>query len=151
MRHLMVCAALAAGLAGVAHAEVQMHGPADTAKAVLAADRAFAVVSDKEGSAKAFRAFMDPVDGLMFAGGEPTRGLDAIYKAQGGDAPAKAKLAWTPDEVFASTGDMGVTWGHWTLTPIGAAKPLIKGRYVTVWRRDAKGEWKGLIDIGDHD
>ena len=74
----------------------------------------------------------------MFAGGEPARGSDAIYKAQGGDLPEKAKLAWIPDEVFASTGDMGLTWGHWTFTPIGAAKPLVKGRYVTVWRRDAK-------------
>ncbi|MBS0411858.1 MAG: nuclear transport factor 2 family protein, partial [Proteobacteria bacterium] len=25
------------------------------------------------------------------------------------------------------------------------------GRYVTVWRKNAKGEWKGLIDIGNAD
>ena len=151
MKYLMIGAALAALGTGSARAEVPIHGSEATAKQILATERAFAAMADEEGSAKAFRAYMDPVDGLEFAGGEPARGSDAIYKAQGGDAPEKAKLAWTPDEVFASTGDMGLTWGHWTFTPVDAAKPVARGRYVTVWRRNAKGEWKGLVDIGDHD
>lgn len=149
MRILLSSVAVALIAAGAARAEVPMHGPDKTAREILAAERAFAAMSDKEGSAKAFRAFMDPVDGLEFAGGQPKRGRDVIYQSQGGDAPEKAKLHWEPDEVFASTGDMGVTWGHWTLTPLGAAKPMMQGHYVTVWRRDAKGEWKGLIDIGN--
>ena len=151
MKTVMIGAAMVALVTGAGHAEVPMHGPEVTARQILAAERAFAALAASDGSAKAFRAYMDPVNGLEFAGGEPARGSDAIYKAQGGDAPEKAKLAWTPDEVFASTGDMGLTWGHWTFTPIGAARPVAKGRYVTVWRRNAKGEWKGLVDIGDHD
>ncbi len=148
MRILAGLTALALTAAG-GRAEVTMHGPKSKAEAILKAERAFDALSQAEGSAKAFRAFMDPVDGREFVGGEPARGLDAIYRAQGGDAPEKAKLRWAPDEVFASTGDMGATWGHWTLTPIGADKPLAKGHYVTVWRQDAKGQWKGVIDIGN--
>jgi ketosteroid isomerase-like protein len=151
MRPIIGGVALALMAAGVGQAEVRMHGPAATAEAVLKAERAFDAMSASEGTAKAFRAFMDPVDGLVFAGGEPARGAEAIYKAQGGDAPGKAKLHWTPDEVFASTGDMAVTWGHWTLTATATGKTVIKGRYVTVWRRNSQGEWKGIVDIGDHD
>ena len=33
-------------------------------------------------------ASMDPVDGLSFSGGEPSRGAAAIYAANGGDKPA---------------------------------------------------------------
>jgi ketosteroid isomerase-like protein len=151
MQIFMAGAALALMAAGIGQAEVRMHGPAETADAVLKAERAFDALAQSDGTAKAFRAFMDQADGLVFARGEPARGEGAIYKAEGGDAPEKAKLHWTPDEVFASTGDMAVTWGHWTLTAIATGKTVIKGRYVTVWRKNARGEWKGLVDIGDHD
>ena len=151
MRMMVGALVVALSVGGAARAEPVLHGPKVTAEAVLKVERAFDAMSASEGSAKAFRAFMDSVDGIEFAGGEPARGADAIYKAQGGDAPERAKLHWTPDEVFASTGDMGVTWGHWTLTAIATGKVVIKGRYVTVWRQNAQGEWKGLVDIGDHD
>ncbi|MFX9608462.1 DUF4440 domain-containing protein, partial [Acinetobacter baumannii] len=68
----------------------------------------------------------------------------------GGDAPSRGLLHWEAAEVFASTGDLGATWGHWTFTPKGGGKP-VTGRYVTVWRKDAAGAWKGLIDIGNPD
>jgi ketosteroid isomerase-like protein len=28
---------------------------------------------------------------------------------------------------------------------------MVTGRYVTVWRKNAAGQWKGLIDIGNPD
>lgn len=150
MKTMWGVAALALAATG-ARAEVPMHGPESTAKQILAAERAFAAMAEKETAAKAFRWAMDPVDGLEFVPGGPARGADAIFKAQGGDTPETGKLRWEPDEVFASTGDMGLTWGHWTFTPIGAEKAVAHGKYVTVWRRNAKGEWKGLIDIGNPD
>jgi ketosteroid isomerase-like protein len=145
---VMTGAAALALVAFGARAQVVVHGPPATAAEILKAERGFDAMSGAEGKARAFRAYMDPVDGREFAGGDPKRG-DAIYQSQGGDAPEKAKLRWTPDEVFASTGDMGVTWGHWTLTPLGADKPAVKGHYVTVWRKNADGQWKGIIDIGN--
>ena len=151
MRIIAVGLAALALMAAGARAEVLVHGPKETAEAILKADRDFDALSASEGTAKAFRAYMDATDGLVFAGHDPVRGGEAIYRIEGGDAPPKTRLHWEPSEVFASTGDMGVTWGRWVLTATGSAKPLITGRYVTVWRRNAKGEWKGVIDIGDHD
>jgi hypothetical protein len=125
---------------------------ADTAAAVRAADTAFARDSLAHGTAQAFRDFMDPADGLSYGGPKPLRGAAAIYNAMGGDAPAKFRLEWVSTNAWGSRGgDMGVTVGDWRRTRIGEAKPAETGRYVTVWRRDASGAWKGLIDIGEID
>ena len=122
------------------------------AEALMAVDRDFAAYASAHGVANGFRAYMDPKDGLEFAGGEPRRGADAIYQAEGGDKPEAAHLTWAPTEAFvAKSNDLGVTWGRWTDTPIDPAKKPLTGRYVTVWRKDAEGHWKGLIDIGTPD
>ncbi|MEJ0045700.1 MAG: DUF4440 domain-containing protein, partial [Rhodospirillales bacterium] len=124
----------------------------DTAGAVRAADQAFERESVQDGLARAFRDFMDPTDGLSYGGPKPLRGAAAIYQALGGDAPAKYRLEWAVTNAWGSRGgDMGVTVGDWRRTKIGEAKPTLTGRYVTVWRRDAHGAWKGLIDIGEVD
>jgi hypothetical protein len=125
---------------------------ADTAAAVRAADAAFARDAALHGTAQAFRDFMDPTDGLSYGGPKPLRGAAAIYKAMGGDAPAKYRLEWVSTNAWGSRGgDMGVTVGDWRRTKIGEAKPAETGRYVTVWRLDSHGAWKGLIDIGEID
>lgn len=147
MKSLMILIA-ALVVAPVAHAG----GAAATAAAVRAADIAFEKRAQEAGTAQAFREYMDEADGLQFNGSVPTRGAEAIYKAMGGDAPAKTRLEWTPVDAWGSRGgDMGVTTGTWTVTLIGGSKPLVTGRYVTVWRKNAAGQWKGLIDIGNPD
>jgi len=145
---LMFAAVVLAGTAGAA-TPIAVHGPKDSAVEILAAEHAFAEEADKQGSAAAFRDFMDPVDGREFAaGGDPISG-PAIFAAHKED---HGKLAWTPSEVFAAKGrDMGLTWGRWTYTPLTAAAKPLTGRYVTAWRKDAKGRWKAIIDIGNPD
>jgi len=125
---------------------------AKTAAEVTMADTAFAGRAAEVGEAKAFLEFMDPKDSLAFEGGPPVQGAQAIYQAHGGDKPAPGKLAWKVAQAFGSQGgDMGVTTGTWSYTPNDTAKKPITGRYVTVWRRDAAGHCKGLIDIGNPD
>ena len=125
-----------------------MHGPAEAARAILAAEAAFNARSQQAGPAIAMREYLDPVDGLSFTGDEPARGAAAIYAAHGGDHPV-GTLSWVPAEVFASQGgDMGAVWGHYRLTPPGRLTSVITGKYVTVWRRNPDGAWKGIIDIG---
>ena len=119
---------------------------------LIAVDKAFAAEAKAKGPAIAFRDYMDPIDGLEFAGGkEPARGAEAIFQAQGGDKPG-GELVWTPSDAMAgAAGDMGVTWGHWTFTPPVKNPKIVTGLYVTVWRKDAAGHWKGLVDIGNPD
>lgn len=125
---------------------------ADTATAVRAADTAFAARAQVAGPAQAFREYMDPNDGLEFGDGAPLKGAEAIYQSLGGAAPPKTKLAWTVVDAWGSSGgDLGVTNGTWTSTGLDGSRPPVTGRYVTVWRKDAEGHWKGLIDIGNPD
>ena len=127
--------------------------PADkTAAEVRAADRAFNDAAQKEGIAAAFRDFMDETDGLVFGGPRPMRGTAMIYRLFGGGAPDKVTLTWTPTAAWGSAGgDMGVTTGDWMRTPKDPSKAKLTGRYVTVWRKNANGQWRGLIDIGETD
>ncbi|HEY2178651.1 MAG TPA: nuclear transport factor 2 family protein [Caulobacteraceae bacterium] len=126
---------------------------ARTAAAVQAADLAFEHRAEEVGPAQAFREYMDETDGLQFGNGPPTRGAAAIYKAMGGDAGPRSVLEWTPLQAWGSKGgDLGVTTGTWLAARNkDHSGPVVRGRYVTVWRRNAGGQWKGLIDIGNPD
>ena len=124
----------------------------DTAAAVRAQDEAFEARAQAVGAAQAFREYMDGADGLEFGAGAPTRGAEAIYQSMGGAKPPASKLEWTVVDAWgAASGDLGVTTGTWKATPIAHPASAVTGRYVTVWRKDAAGHWKGLIDIGNPD
>ena len=125
--------------------------PQDEAEqAILEADRAFAARATTGSAAQAFREFMEADEGLLFrSNGEPIKGAEAIYRHFGGAAPETGKLTWEPMAAWASeSGDFGASWGRSRFTPIGATQPVQAYRYLTVWRRDASGRWKGLMDMG---
>ncbi|HWA62198.1 MAG TPA: hypothetical protein VG939_12535 [Caulobacteraceae bacterium] len=155
MKLSLTAAALAAGLALPAlalPAFALADTASDTAAAVRAADEAFAARAQAVPPAQAFREYMDETDGTQFDGSKPIKGSQAIYEAMGGIQPAHSKLEWTVKEAWGSRGgDFGVTWGVWKSTALNGARPPVTGSYVTVWRKNAKGEWKGLIDIGNPD
>ncbi|MDP1736254.1 MAG: hypothetical protein Q8L23_02310 [Caulobacter sp.] len=124
-----------------------------TAEQVRQADIAFARRSGEVGFAKAFREYVDEGEGLLYGmDGPPAVGARAVYEALGGDATPGMTVDWTPTQAWGSKGgDMGVTVGTWRRTPKDPSRPVRTGRYVTVWRLTAKGEWKALVDIGEAD
>lgn len=142
-------------VAGLIVAAPQVHATtsaAATAAQVRAADVAFEKRAQEGSIARAFREYVDPVEGLRFGGGAPSRGAEAVAKSFADEAPQGSKLEWTPVDAWGSRGgDMGVTTGTWKFTVPGGAAPTVTGRYVTVWRKDAAGAWKALIDIGNPD
>lgn len=150
----LLCLTLLATAGAVAHAdEAKLHGNRDAARAIVKADLDFGALAAKQGTAKAFRDAMDGDEGMVYGGGaQPATGRDAIYALMGGDAPDEVKLEWAPLEAFAAqSGDLGVTRGRWTRTLLSDTSKVVTGSYVTVWRKNAKGQWKGLIDIGNPD
>lgn len=126
---------------------------AETAAAVRTADLAFAKRATEVGFARAFLEFTDETEGLTYGfDGPPLVGARAVFEALGGDAPGSMRVEWAPTQAWGSRGgDMGVTVGTYRRIPNDAARPVRTGRYVTVWRLNAKGEWKALIDIGEQD
>ncbi len=118
---------------------------------ILAADFAFAERAGSQGLGQAAGDALDPADGLAFRmGADPARGRAAVFEAYGGGLPQAGRWAWGPVAAFASEeGDFGSSWGRWTFTPTGGAPS--GGRYLTVWRRDDRGQWRGLMHMRDAD
>jgi ketosteroid isomerase-like protein len=148
-----VAVLLAALATTAASAAPIVHGPPAATAAVLAAEKHYSDEFARVTVAQGMRDFIDPVDGLAFAGGDPVRGSAAAYAAFGGDrAPAMLRLSWVPAEVFAAaSGDMAASWGRFTMTDTTGKQPPFTGHYVTVWRKTAAGEWKAIMDIGEPD
>ena len=127
---------------------------------LMAADRAFSKMSSEQGQAAAFLAFMDEDVRLFRGSGEPivTRAkAQAFYESDEykNSGSVKGTLTWEPLEAFASSdGTMGWTNGHWQW--LGAPnekseRAKATGHYVTIWKRQASGEWKFAGDIGNED
>jgi len=90
-------------------------------------------------------------DGVALGNGEaPSVGKVAIAKSTKWD-PKAYQLIWTPtDAVMGPSGDMGYTWGHFEgHTKDQNGYPVVtKGRYMTIWRKGADGQWKVVLDAG---
>lgn len=118
---------------------------------LMQADRDFCAMARKEGVAKAFLAYAADEVILMRDKQPPLVGkaaLEAHYaKSKGGYT-----LTWEPDKAEAgSAGDLGYTFGHWVLTARDEAGQEIRqyGVYVTVWKRQADGQWRYVLDSGN--
>lgn len=110
---------------------------------MVAAERAFAADASARDTRAAFLEALAE-DGLVFAPG-PTSGK-RVWEAR---KPNKSRLEWAPELAeIAASGDLGYTSGPFRLTPEGAEKPAVFGHYFTIWRKDADGKWKVVIDHG---
>jgi ketosteroid isomerase-like protein len=114
---------------------------------LMARDREFASVAAREGVGAAFAAFAAD-DAKVFLARQPVLiGHTAIASQYAGWNDA-VKLSWAPDGAdLSARGDMGLTWGRWSIKEDG--KPEISGKYVTTWRRDGEGAWKYTTHMGN--
>ena len=148
---LLIPAALGALLLSTPATAAVIHGPQASGEAVLATEHAFAKRAAEDGTAVAFGAYMDPADGRSFGSGPPIRGAAEIARRMGAHGVDRG-LSWEPEEIFVSAGgDMAVSWGLYSFKPKDPAAKPETGRFVTVWRKDATGAWKGIVDIGNPD
>ena len=78
-------------------------------------------------------------------------GNEAIGRSVGrGSKPGTSPVTWAPDHrvIVASSGDLGVTFGHIVVTATGAnARPRAPIPFFTVWRRSAPdGPWRYVAE-----
>ena len=97
---------------------------------------------------KAFaRWFAD--DAVTLNNGLPAVLGRAAIAAQAQWDPKLYQLSWVPQGAqMGPSNDMGFTWGHYEGHSIDkAGQPITKtGRYMTVWKKTAGGEWKVAMD-----
>jgi ketosteroid isomerase-like protein len=90
-------------------------------------------------------------DGVTLGNGvAPSVGRVAIAKSANWD-PKAYQLTWTPtDAMMGPSGDFGYTWGHFEGRSKDAnGNPVTtSGRYITIWRKQADGQWKVVLDAG---
>jgi ketosteroid isomerase-like protein len=137
------------GLGVDVNVKVDIKSAEKTLEEAKAADQAFSDYAQTAGMAEAFAKYMDAVDGKLISPGAVTTGTADIRKAF--EAwPQGLKMTWAPDMGHGSaSGDLAVTSGRWVRER--ESKVVAEGRYVTVWRKNEAGEWKGVIDIGAPD
>jgi len=90
-------------------------------------------------------------DGVALGNGAaPLVGRVAIAKSANWN-PKVYQLTWTPtDAMMGPSGDMGYTWGHFEghSKDVNGNPLTTTGRYMTIWRKSADGQWKVVLDAG---
>ena len=84
-------------------------------------------------------------EAIFFNGNEPLRGRDEIARAWSPffEGPA-APFSWQPDVVqVLESGTLALSSG-----PVRSATGEEVGRFNTIWRRDADGQWRVVFDKG---
>ncbi len=145
-RHAVRLAVLACALAAIARSTTPAPAqPAPTsAEVLIERERAFANAAAARGMRAAFLEHL-AASAILFRPG-PVLGR-AWFESR----PATpVRLAWRPwhAEISAS-GDLGWTTGPWTIQRDSTQRTIDgAGEYVTVWRREADGVWRAVIDGG---
>lgn len=124
---------------------------AGDAAVLLDLDREFAALSASDGARAAFAAYLAP-DAVTVNNGTPeVRGLEAVLAGFDGWSEG-TELLWRPVAGdIAASGDLGFTRGDWTARVPGedGAVSESTGRYLSIWKRQADGAWKVILDFGN--
>ena len=144
-RFLPLCLALAAlGLGAACRPSANLE---EERANLMAADRAWSETTKDADKMAAY--FAD--EGSLYPAGMPlVKGPEAIRKVftQMTAAPGYA-LSWTATKAeVGAAGDVGYTTGAYQSTMGGAAE---RGKYVTIWKKQADGTWKVVEDIFNAD
>ena len=117
-------------------------------QAMVDTERAFAKMSEEQGTRPAFMAFIAD-DGILF---RPTAVQGKQWMTEHPLPPSDQRplLSWYPSVAsMARAGDMGYTTGPWEYkSDIHDAKPVAWGHFLTVWKKQTDGQWKFAVDLG---
>jgi len=117
---------------------------ADLRRQVIDAERAFAATMKARDHAAFTRFLAD--EAVFFSGSTPVRGRDAIAGAWRPyyDGP-QAPFSWEPEQVeVVDSGTLAYSGG-----PVFDAGGKRVGRFNSIWRLEAPGQWKIVFDRGD--
>jgi hypothetical protein len=116
----------------------------DAAAALIAAENNFAATAADKSFKEAFLENLDS-SGIVFNAGKPVNGNTFYSGLPNNDLLFK----WYPvQSAINAGGDMGFTTGPYILLSRPNLDTLAAGNYFSVWRRNAEGAFKVLLDGG---
>src|SRR6185503_18083388 len=130
-------------VAMVAHGQSALHDMVKT-------EQAFSKMAEEKNTRDAFLAFIAD-DGLLFRPGAVNGKKWMLeHPAPPPKDDKRPLLAWQPAYAgMAASGDMGFTTGPWEAkADIKDEKPGAYGHFMTVWKKQADGSWKFVVDLG---
>src|SRR5258705_3067882 len=142
----VICLTLLLGFVSLAFAKREQDKSA--LQAMVDTERAFAKLSEDQGTRQAFVAFIAD-DGILFRPGA-VRGKQWFAEHPVPQSDKRPLLSWYPAVAgIARAGDLGYTTGPWEFkADILDAKSVAWGHFLTVWKRQPDGSWKFAIDLG---
>lgn len=114
------------------------------------ADVEFSQLAARLGVAQAFSLFFAEDGVWLPVGMAPVRGRQAIRETL--DQAGTVKLTWQPQmAAVAAAADLGYTWGLYEarLPTAEGGERIIRGKYVTVWRKQPDETWKVVLHAGN--
>jgi ketosteroid isomerase-like protein len=120
--------------------------PESPLQSLVNAERVFARASEEQGTRSAFMAFIAD-DGILF---RPAAVKGKTWMQANPEPASRSRLSWRPILAdISSAGDLGYTTGPWEFkTETNDAKPVAWGDYMTIWKMQADGNWKFVLDLG---
>lgn len=115
---------------------------------MVTTEQAFSKMAEEKNTRDAFLAFIAD-DGLLFRPGA-VNGKKWMLEHPVPPSDKRPLLAWQPAFAGMSvSGDMGFTTGPWEFkADIKDEKPAGYGHFVTVWKKQADGSWRFVVDLG---
>lgn len=111
-------------------------------------EQAFSQMAQDQSIRDAFMTYIAD-DGLLFRPGA-VNGKKWMSEHPVPSSDKRPVLVWQPAYAgMAASGDMGFTTGPWEAkADINDEKPQGYGHFVTVWKKQADGSWKFVVDLG---
>jgi ketosteroid isomerase-like protein len=111
-------------------------------------EQSFSKMAEEQNARDAFLAFIAD-DGLLFRPGA-VNGKKWMQEHPVPPSDKNPLLAWQPAFAgMSASGDMGFTTGPWEFKADRSdEKPSGYGHFVTVWKKQADGTWKFVVDLG---
>ena len=119
--------------------------PDEKIKKLIEAEHAFAKVAATKSMKDAFENYLDST-GIILNGNRFVNGLEAYKKVP---ADTTQLLLWYPTFVQRNdAGDFGFSTGPYHYYADKKAKPVASGFFFSIWKKNAKGDFKVLFDGG---
>ena len=112
-------------------------------------EKAFSIMSEEKGMVEAFNFFCHDEGVLLRANNYPIVGKDSVSDALSNTPDSLFTLTWKPSEArISEAGDLGYTYGIYTLSYKDDTSSSENGTYVTIWLKGEENNWRFVMDTG---